>query len=74
MGFANSGPLKASGVTDTVRNPPLFKVPTMTEVGHENVSLLTRAALFAQGTTDPAIIDRPNKEVGRTLAKPWRRW
>jgi tripartite-type tricarboxylate transporter receptor subunit TctC len=70
MGFVNSGQLKVFGVTDTVRHPLLPKVPTMAEAGYKDVELVTWAALFAPARTDPAIIDRLNKEINKILAKP----
>jgi tripartite-type tricarboxylate transporter receptor subunit TctC len=70
MAFVNGGQLKALAVTDSVRHPLLPKVPTMTEAGYKGVELLTWAALFAPAKTDPAIIERLNKEINRILAKP----
>lgn len=70
MGFVNSGQLKAFGVTDTVRHPLFPKVPTMAEAGYKEVELVTWAALFAPAKTDPAIVERLNKEINKILAKP----
>lgn len=69
-GFVQSGQLKVLAVADAVRHPLLPTVPAMTEVGYEDVQVVTWAALFAPAKTDPAIIDRINREVGKSLAKP----
>jgi len=69
MGFVNSGQLKVLAVTDDVRHPLLPKAPTMAEAGFKDVRVVTWAALFAPAKTDPAIIDKLNKEVAKSLSK-----
>lgn len=69
-GFVNAGQIKALAVTDTTRVPLLPKVPTMTEAGFKDVHLVSWAATFVPAKTDPAIIERLNKEINLTLAKP----
>jgi len=70
MGFITGGQLKVLAVMDTVRHPLVPKVPTMAEAGYKNAELVTWAAVFAPAKTDPAVIDRLNKEISKTLAKP----
>ncbi|MBK9607954.1 MAG: tripartite tricarboxylate transporter substrate binding protein [Betaproteobacteria bacterium] len=69
-GFVNAGTIKALAVTDTTRVPLLPKVPTMTEAGFKDVLLVSWAAAFVPAKTDPAIVERLNKEINNTLAKP----
>ncbi|SDZ70860.1 Tripartite-type tricarboxylate transporter, receptor component TctC [Variovorax sp. YR266] len=69
MGFVNSGQLKVLAVTGSVRHPLLPKAPTMAEAGYKDMQVVTWAALFAPAKTDPAIIDRLSKEVGKSLSK-----
>lgn len=70
MAFINSGRLKVLAVMDTVRHPLLPKVPTMAEEGYKDIQVVTWAAVFAPAKTDPAIVERLNMEISRTLAKP----
>ena len=48
----------------------LPNVPTMIEAGYKDTQISTWAALFAPAKTDPAIVDRLNKEINAALAKP----
>lgn len=70
MGFVQSGQLKVLAVTDSVRHPLLPEVPTMVEAGLREVQVVTWAALFAPAGTPPAIVERLNAEVGKSLARP----
>ena len=64
----NGGQLKALAVTDKARVPLLPNVPTMAEGGYKDVEIVTWAAVFAPAKTDPAIVDRLNKEINKALA------
>jgi tripartite-type tricarboxylate transporter receptor subunit TctC len=69
-GFITAGQVKALAVTDTTRVPLLPQVPTMAEAGYEDVHLVSSAATFVPAKTDPAIVERLNKEINAALAKP----
>lgn len=69
MGFVNSGQLKVLAVADRTRHPLLPNVPTMAEAGYKDVEIVTWAALFAPAKTDPAIVDKLNREINRILAR-----
>ena len=68
MGLFNGGQLKVLAVTDKARLPLLPNVPTMAEAGYKDVEIVTLAAVFAPAKTDPAIVDRLNKEINKVLA------
>lgn len=70
MGFITNGQLKALAVTDSVRHPLQPQVPTMAQAGYKEVELASWAALFAPAKTSPAVIERLQQEVARSLAKP----
>lgn len=70
MALVQGGQLKALAVTDTVRHPLLPQVPTLAEAGYKGITLLTWAALFAPAKTDPAIVERMNREINKILARP----
>jgi tripartite-type tricarboxylate transporter receptor subunit TctC len=70
MGLVNAGQLKVLAVTDKTRLPLLPDVPTMAEAGYPEVEVVSWAAVFAPAKTDPAIVDRLNKEINAILAKP----
>lgn len=70
MGFVQSGQLKVLAVADSVRHPLLPEVPTMVEAGLREVQVVTWAALFAPAGTPPAIVERLNAEVGKSLVRP----
>jgi len=66
-GFINGGQVRALGVTDATRVPLLPNVPTMTEAGYKSVALVSWVAVFAPAKTDPAIITRLNRDIGKIL-------
>lgn len=70
MGFVQSGQLKVLAVADSVRHPLLPDAPTMVEAGFREVQVVTWAALFAPAGTPPAIVERLNAEVGKSLVRP----
>lgn len=70
MGFITNGQLKDLAVTDTTRHPWLPQVPTMAQAGYKDVQVVSWAALFAPAKTSPAVIDRLQREVANSLAKP----
>ncbi|SDE79873.1 Tripartite-type tricarboxylate transporter, receptor component TctC [Variovorax sp. CF079] len=70
MGFVQNGQLKVLAVTGKVRHPLLPDVPTMGEAGYKDVQVVTWAALFAPAGTNPAIVDRLNAEVAKSLSRP----
>lgn len=69
LGFVTAGQLKVLAVADTSRLPTLPQVTTFAEAGYKDVEVVSFAAVFAPAKTDPAIIERLNKEINRTLAK-----
>lgn len=70
MGFITNGQLKALAVTDSARHALLPDVPTMAQAGYKDVQVVSWAALFAPAKTSPAVIDRLQREVASSLAKP----
>ena len=46
------------------------KVPTMAEAGFKDVQVVSFAAVFAPAKTDPAVVDRLNKEINKILERP----
>lgn len=70
MGFITGGQLKVLSVMDLGRHPLLPNVPTMIEAGFKDTQVVTWAAVFAPAKTDPAIVDRLNREINAALAKP----
>lgn len=68
--LADRGPLKILAVTDTVRLPSLPNVPTTAEAGYPSVELTAWAGIFAPAKTDPAIVDRLNREINKIIASP----
>lgn len=67
MGLVGGGQIKPLAVTDRARLPLLPNVPTMAEAGRKDVEVVTWAAMFAPARTDPAIVDRVNREINRIL-------
>lgn len=72
-GLLAAGQIKALAITDTVRLPLLAQVPTMAEAGFTSVELVSWAGVFAPARTDPAIVERLNREINRILATPQAR-
>jgi tripartite-type tricarboxylate transporter receptor subunit TctC len=66
----SSGQIKALAISDSTRLPSMPDVPTMAEAGYNDVLLTAWAGLFAPAKTDPAIIDRLNREINRILETP----
>ena len=64
----DGGMIKALAITDTVRLPTLPNVPTMAEAGFKSVELTAWAGIFAPTKTDPAIVERLNREINKILA------
>lgn len=62
--------MKVLAVTSAARMASLPNVPTMTEVGHPSVDVNSFVAVFAQAKTDPAILDRLNREIIKALGSP----
>lgn len=70
MGLITGGKLKVLALTDTTRLPVMPMVPTMAEAGYKDVQVVSFAAVFAPAKTDPAVIDRLNKEINKILESP----
>jgi tripartite-type tricarboxylate transporter receptor subunit TctC len=62
------GQIKALAITDTARLPSLPNVPTMAQAGYKSVEVVSWAGVFAPARTDPAIVERLNREINRILA------
>lgn len=69
MPFLQSGQLKALAMLDSARHPLLPNVPTMEDAGYKGMELVTWVALFAPAKTDPAIVDRLNREINNILVR-----
>jgi tripartite-type tricarboxylate transporter receptor subunit TctC len=72
-GLLTAGQIKALAITDTSRLASLPQVPTMAEAGFPSVELVSWAGVFAPARTDPAIVERLNREINRILATPQAR-
>jgi tripartite-type tricarboxylate transporter receptor subunit TctC len=70
MGLITGGQLKVLALTDMTRLPVLPKVPTMAEAGYKDVQIVSFAAIFVPAKTEPAVVDRLNKEINKILAGP----
>lgn len=66
--FLSGGQIKVLAITDTSRLPSLPNVPTVAEAGFKGVELVSWAAVFAPAKTDPAIVERLNREINKILA------
>jgi tripartite-type tricarboxylate transporter receptor subunit TctC len=64
----SGGQIKALANTDSVRLPSLPNVPTMAEAGYKSVELTAWAGVFAPAKTDPAIVERLNRDINKILA------
>jgi tripartite-type tricarboxylate transporter receptor subunit TctC len=62
--------IKALAITETVRLPSLPNVPTMAEAGYKSVELTAWAGVFAPAKTDPAIVERLNREINKIITSP----
>ncbi|MDB5905511.1 MAG: hypothetical protein JWM26_4389 [Betaproteobacteria bacterium] len=70
VGFIKAGKLRALGVSAGRRSPALPEVPTVAEAGVRGFSVLDWQGLFGAAATPPAIVNKLNAEVVRTLAMP----
>jgi len=68
--FLSGGQIKVLAITDTSRLQSLPNVPTVAEAGFKGVELVSWAAVFAPAKTDPAIVERLNREINKILATP----
>lgn len=66
----DGGQIKALAITDATRLPSLPNVPTMAEAGYKSVELVAWAGVFAPAKTDPAIVERLNREINKIIATP----
>jgi tripartite-type tricarboxylate transporter receptor subunit TctC len=64
----DGGQIKVLAITDTTRLPQMPKVPTMAEAGYKSVEVVSWAGVFAPARTDPAIVERLNREINKVLA------
>jgi tripartite-type tricarboxylate transporter receptor subunit TctC len=71
--FLSGGQIKVLAITDTSRLQTLPNVPTVAEAGFKGVELVSWAAVFAPAKTDPAIVERLNREINKILATPQAR-
>ncbi|WP_077000283.1 tripartite tricarboxylate transporter substrate binding protein [Variovorax sp. KK3] len=65
-----SGKLRAIGVASLKRSATMPELPTIAEQGLPNFEAVSWYALMAPAGTPPAVVDRLNAEVARSLAKP----
>jgi tripartite-type tricarboxylate transporter receptor subunit TctC len=66
----DKGLIKALAITDSARLPSLPNVPTMAEAGYKSVELSAWGAVFVPAKTDPAIVDRLNREINKIIESP----
>jgi tripartite-type tricarboxylate transporter receptor subunit TctC len=70
LGHIKGGRLKPIGLAAEKRHPALPDVPTLAELGMPGVDSNNWYALFAPARTPPALIDKLNAAVRKTLAVP----
>lgn len=73
MGLISSGKIKVLAIADSSRLAALPNVPTMAEAGYPDVKIVSFVAVFAPARTDPAVVDRLNKDINRILEQPQTR-
>lgn len=70
MGLITGGKVKALAIADTARLPAFPNIPTMAEAGLPDVMVVSFVAVFAPAKTDPAIVDKLNREINKVLELP----
>lgn len=70
MGLITGNKIKVLAIADTARLPALPHVPTMAEAGFPDVTIVSFVAVFAPARTDPAIVDKLNREINKVLEQP----
>jgi len=73
MPLISSGAIKALAIGDAHRLASMPNVPTIAEAGFKNVELTAWAGVFTPAKTDPAIVERLNREIQRVVATPQAR-
>ena len=68
--LVKSGQLRALAITSAKRSPTLPDVPTMAEAGLKDYQFSSWFGVLAPAGTPPAIIDKLNKEIVKTLKSP----
>ena len=68
--LAESGKLRALAVTSPERSPAMPSVPTVSESGLKDFSIVYWLAIFAPAKTPTPVVDRVYAEFRTTLAKP----
>jgi tripartite-type tricarboxylate transporter receptor subunit TctC len=68
--LADSGKLRALAVTSPERSPAMPAVPTVSESGLKDFSIVYWLGIFAPAKTPAPIVDRLYNEFRTTLAKP----
>lgn len=68
--LAESGKLRALAVTSPERSPAMPSVPTVSESGLKDFSIVYWLGIFAPAKTPAPIVDRLYNEFRTTLAKP----
>ncbi|MGD9922434.1 MAG: Bug family tripartite tricarboxylate transporter substrate binding protein [Pseudorhodoplanes sp.] len=70
MPLIQAGKARALAITSAKRVPELPDVPTMQEAGVPNMELVIWTGLFAKKGTDPAIVNKLEKEVRAIMQDP----
>jgi len=68
--LAKSGGVRILATTNQVRPPDFPNVPTMKELGYPQFVADSWIGLFGPAGMDPAIVDKLNASISRTLANP----
>ncbi len=68
--FVKDGKLVALVTTSRVRSRAVPEVPTITEAGYKQLSVLSWAGLFAPAKTPVAVVERINRDVTAVLNRP----
>jgi tripartite-type tricarboxylate transporter receptor subunit TctC len=68
--YIREGRLMGLAVSGTQRHPMFPNVPTFAEAGYPDYQMMYRFGVMAPAGTPPAIVDRMQKEIARSLQTP----
>ena len=68
--YLKSGKIKAIALTSNLNLSTTEQIPTFSEMGYPNLSLVTWSGIFAPKKTSPEVIAKLNQNLALTLADP----